>query len=188
MEKIPLTTFHIIGYFLPGFIFIFSFFIANDHISNLPCLIKAIKELNYGILFLTIILSLIVGIVFDAIRNGIFENILFEKKWLKKWFREMNWNFFYIATEQKVARLYKRYFNYYVFDLNCILSLVFSALVLDKFSSLSPSYKGLVTFIAFVIIVVLLYDARSLREEMADITHDNKWVSLQEKAKEEKGD
>jgi hypothetical protein len=148
-------------------------YISYEPISDISSLLDCTKDLGIPFLILCLLLSFIAGLVFDAVRNGIVDNVLdglIKWKILPKLF-EVNWSFFFKENAEKVGYFYARYFTYYCFDYNLVLSLIASLVVIDIHSQLP--HKMLVTWIGIIAIAVLKIDALSLRIEMRKATNLN---------------
>jgi heme/copper-type cytochrome/quinol oxidase subunit 4 len=168
MDKIPLTNYQFIAYFLPGLPFITGVFITLEQVQAFPALLGCMKDLSIGFLILSLILSFIVGLIFDAVRNGVIDNLL---DWMLSKEFEVNWKFFYTGKSKKVGFFYARYFSYYCFDFNMVVSLTATAVLMAWKSSLLFECRMWVIIGSVLCNVILCIDAISLRKEMHQVTH-----------------
>lgn len=166
MDKSQLTQHQILSFFPPGFIFIacylFIYFYPANNIDFLSHFFEEIKIIGplggIGI----IVFSFIIGLIFDAIRNGILENALPSK---------INWEYFHHdTTTKKLDGFYRRYYSYYVFDLNVSISLFICTIMLFLSASCNKTFNYLIA-INLIAIVFLAIDAFDLRKEMSTITN-----------------
>ena len=169
MKDIQLTNYQLISYYLPGQLFVFCFFITYQQVNSIDKLITSLKDLNIAFGVVSIIFSFLIGLIFDAIRNGFIEKIfkLIEKKKPKT--DKINWDFFYTGDIKDVGVFYGRYFTYYCFDFNLIISLFISIIMLDSCGSLK--YKLIFTLVSIGSIISLLSDGLVLRSDMAKATN-----------------
>jgi hypothetical protein len=176
--KNPLNFHQLIGYFLPGFIFLFCvlciyynwrwddiFDLRNDINSTATATLLSATA---------IILATFIGLIFDAFRNGIIED------WIdKKPNNKITWKYFQTATEEKLDSLYKRYYSYYVFDRNSVTALICTII----YSAIHECIlfrqtchcdldwnKIVVNGLIIFAIGILCKDAKSLRKEIVDFT------------------
>ncbi|HTC01135.1 MAG TPA: hypothetical protein VK705_10675 [Ferruginibacter sp.] len=170
MKDIPLTNYQLIAFFIPGQLFVFSYFIACENIKNIGSLVSCLQSVNIGFLLVSVAMSFLVGLVFDAIRNGCIEKCF--DKCEKNKSKKMNWDFFYTGKKDDVGVFYGRYFTYYCFDFNLILSLISSLILIDGYSSLE--YKYAITVTVILSIGFLIRDGISLRNDMIDVTNYKK--------------
>lgn len=174
MDKIPLTNFQLIAYFVPGFVSVVGCFVAFEHISSFCCLIECLKGLNVAFLVLSLIASFIIGLIFDAVRNGILDNFIdcmISRRWLR-FLRlqriKIDWSYFYKGEKEEVGTFYARYFTYYCFDLNLLISLGASVAILVGCKVFSRA--SIQSLIIYTTMATLLIDAISLRRDMAKAT------------------
>lgn len=183
MDKFTFTNTQIIGFFVPGFIFIAMIFLGyyNWSIDNCIDFLNNTNSILLG--FIVIVFSMFLGMLFDAIRNGFLEGF-FDKRFLNSYMNEynernekdsrigekyncnkgkLNWDFFNDADKEKITTLYSNYYVYYVFDINAS-----SALILSTGSSLIffGGYSWIRLLFIIVIISILYCDAYSLRKEV----------------------
>ena len=167
--------------FLPGFLFICGIILANQEFDFNQILNQA-NDITLIIGIAIIILSFIIGQVFDSVRECGIEKY-FEHKYKNcksKDKQDINWDFFYDAMEKDIDKLDNNYYLFYVlnFDLSiCLLFLilyfpfwiVFSSCKLD-----SSTIKSIMIFITIygASILLLVLDALELRKEIA--RHTNK--------------
>jgi len=191
MDKFTFTNTQIIGFFIPGFAFLMILFFGYTNWDLAICLNFLSKYNSITTGFIILVSSIFLGLVIDAIRNGIIETVLDEI--LKKYYfnilqdeskKDPNkyrknegmiyWDFFNEAPKNKITKLYSKYYIYYIFDVNSITALFLSY-------SISVVCFGSFSFIqAFFItgiLLVLLFDSWSLRKDV--YFHTN--VKLNEK-------
>lgn len=169
MKDIPLTNHQWISFFLPGQLFVFSFFITYRQVNSIDTLLYSLKSLNIAFLIVSIIFSFIMGLIIDAIRNVFIEGVIFriiEENKLKE--NRFNWDFFYLGEREEVGVFYARYYTYYCFDFNFILSLILS-LITFYFSFLNCKFS--LTIIVLVSAFFLWRDAVILRRDMIKATN-----------------
>jgi len=153
-----------IAHFLPGFLFyLILFFSFIDwkfyNIINISC--------NYSIGIFTIIfgvfiiLCIITGLIFDAIRN-IFEDYLLNK--IQPFFAKINWEHIYSLSEEKEKR-FNKYYQYYIFDINSMIAILLSFLLSFFFIQ---DYNIFFIIVAIIVFFILLIDAKSLRKEISE--------------------
>jgi hypothetical protein len=130
MDKIQLNAHQIFAFFLPGIVFTipstYCYYYMNIEKGSIDSFFKHYKDNSILITFILLILSVLFGLFFDSIRNGLLEPI-FERLNKK---RKINWDYFFEESEEKIENLYSKYYNFYVFNINLILSLISSAIVL----------------------------------------------------------
>lgn len=146
-----------------------------------------------GLVFFIIVVALIFGLILDAIRNGIIEGILDEiegKKYLKRIKAKpvkgvennegkINWDFFFNSNKKSIATLCNKYYNYYLFDINSISSMVLS-LPFVIFFMILYNYCYVVPIVVLILIaMVLAKDALDLRWEI--YLHTNKIITKDDK-------
>ena len=187
MNISQLTRHQIICYFLVGFIFVLLI-VFSYYKWSFDLLIGIInnKEKNYlviGVILLPV--SFLIGLIMDAIRNGILEDYIIEPHLLdykekenKKGKYSINWEFFYPndTDEDNVKAFYDRYYTYYVFDMNMIIALiiVFGYSTFNIFYNCLCEYSCQYIFSSIVIgIITYIFwkDGIDLRVEMAKITN-----------------
>ena len=186
--KNPFTLHQILGYFMPGFMFIFILFCwCNDwqwdkiNAFNL----SSINGANATILsVVAIIISIFIGLIFDSIRNGYIEdyfdleinNKLLKKILYKKFFNKIEWEYFQDMEASEKEKVYGRYYSYYVFDMNTIIGffIIFISIIIIKiFNCTHFTCNDIAPFIILIIIfIMLLRDSASLRKEISDITNN----------------
>lgn len=169
MKEIPLTNYQLISYFAPGFILVLCFFICNDPIKDWPTLKIALKEISISLTAIALFCSFIVGLIIDGFRNGCIEWLLDYRERNRPAKDKINWAFFYQGRKEDVALFYARYFTYYCFDINVVLALGLSVVMLDIYSLLP--HKVLVSSFFAVGALMLLRDGLSLRIDMAQATN-----------------
>src|ERR1035438_3149668 len=104
MKDIPLTNHQLIAFFLPGLLFVFCFFITFTHVNSIKTLICSLENLNIAFLIVAIILSFIIGLVFDAIRNVLFDEKIFKRRERNNAeINRLNWDFFYTGKREEVG-------------------------------------------------------------------------------------
>lgn len=99
------------------------------------------------------ILAFVVGEFLDCVRD------ISECLW-DRWSR-VNWDFFFEADAPQLERLRDSYFTYYVFNYNLALSLLYFS-----FAQLAKWHLGWFAG-GLVVACIFIYDARSLRKEIA---------------------
>ncbi len=98
--------------------------------------------------------AIVVGEVIDAFRD------LLEHLW--DHVQPIKWDFLISGDQEKVARFVDRYFTFYVFDVNTSIALILVAL--------SPLVRDF--WELWILVVILLFNAVTLRREMARISQD----------------
>lgn len=206
--KNPFTLHQVMGYFIPGLIFILLLFfslnnwdwiVIKDFLKSLGSTSSANNDtISSGITLIFFIIitvfSLFIGLIFDALRNGSFEdffddppkflkkliNMKIKKKnfinkifkclfhWGKNFFYIINWNYFKTANADEKEILYGRYYTYYVFDMNMNIGL-FIIIILSVFYNKFEQWGFLI--LLFSIFIFLLKDAASLRKEISELTN-----------------
>lgn len=193
MKELSLAPTHIIGFFLPGFIFLAMVFCSYTG-WDIEAIINVLKEFeSIGAAFLIVVTSFITGLIIDAVRNGVLEEHALDRTQKKRYLKkvktvgapegfvendgEINWDFFFDHDKDKIATLYSRYFNYYLFDINSVTSLVFAFPVMMFFMICSNSFHYAPLVLTPVVCYILLKDALDLRWEL--YLHTNKPINEQ---------
>lgn len=167
--------------FLPGFLFICGIILTYKQFDFHQILIRS-KEISLIVGFAIIILSFIVGQVFDSFREWVIEN-RFAKCWEKKDREDIYWDFFYNASDEDIDKLDNNYYLFYVLNLDlsiCLSVLILASianLILILFSVVKCDCFAITTSLIFIAIYgisifLLVKDASILREEIAK--HTNK--------------
>lgn len=177
--------------FLPGFLFILAFLILSNDYD-----LDAVKEFAESISLFSgiaiVILSFIIGQIFDSFRDFFIEGLIFE--WLFKWFSkrkpyskylkngDINWDFFYVASEKQIDKLDNNYYLFYVVNINLAICLVvILVLILFNWHKKIPHdfiINKLWLIISISISVFLLaFDALVLRNDIAKITRTKKPIN-----------
>jgi hypothetical protein len=108
--------------------------------------------------FVVVVLAFVAGQLLDCLRNGLFES------WRDRR-QEVNWDFFFRGPEERVDKLDRWFFEYYVFDFNlAVPTFYFSVLRL-----LQGHWVQCVGGLAAT--AILVRDFWSLREEIAKHTN-----------------
>ena len=170
MDKIPLTNYQFIAYFLPGFVFEFAFFLSFEEISGFHSLTFALKDVGIPFFVLFLLLAFAVGLIIDAIRNSSIDNWLDQriKKGRLSENYEVNWAFFHEGDGKTVGYFYARYFTYYCFDWNMALAMLISTIALLVAHALP--YLWIISVLSGVAIFFLGRDAMFLRDDMREAT------------------
>ena len=74
MKDLPLTTHHLICYFLPGFVFVFCFFMNSypfHDLDSLKSITAALKDLSAETMICALIASFILGHIWNSIRTTV---------------------------------------------------------------------------------------------------------------------
>ena len=200
MEKIRLTNFQIIGYLIPGFAFLvlvyFSYYGFKIYETLEVVLYDSKNEFHFYYGLAVLILAFCIGLILDSIRNGIVEEYLDDRKFVQKYNRKdisrkynilssnveaddgiIDWDYFFSSKEENCARLYGKFYTYYVFDVNLMLVLIFIVIIFSVFrfipslfgTNFSDNYCTPVFFMLFTAFVLFL-DARVLRKYIYIIT------------------
>lgn len=161
MEKIPITRHQVVSYFLPGFIFVLLSLIASENIKGLQGFIDTTKNITIFSAITVIVISFAIGIIFDGIRDGIVESL-----W--DYFKPINWKYFDKASKGEIERLYLNFYTYYTFDINLLLSLIFTMIVFIYFS-----YYNYFLWASIIISTISsFFDSCSLRKLIREITNE----------------
>ena len=162
--NITLEPHQLVAHWIPGFILLLlATFICPGSYAKISHWLPQ-DTLSKG--FIWVVLPFVSGQLIDALRNSLIEEAL--DKCCKKWWpdREVNWPFFFSGDKEDVEKLRRSFFDYYVFDAN----LAFPALCFTIWrlwlGSLGLAVAG------FAVTALLIWDARSLRKEIAE--HTNK--------------
>jgi hypothetical protein len=166
VDKIPLNTHQTLAFFFPGLVFAFSSFYSYyfsfvEH-GTIETFFKHYKDDGIAVFFVLLGIAIVAGLIFDSIRNGILEE-LFDKK------KKIRWDFFFDQDTKIVGMLYARYYNYYVYDINTVIALFFSAGVL--ITSLKFHNMICLLIVQLCVIIILCWEAFRLRGEISKITH-----------------
>jgi hypothetical protein len=170
MEKIPLTNYQLIAYFVPGFILEFCLFLSFERVVDYHSLLCRIEGVSIPLMVIFLFLAFAIGLVLDGIRNGIVDNLLDLLILIippGKYFK-VNWDFFHKGKPETVGYFYARYFTYYCFDFNMILSICVSLWFLNHPANLI--HLNTVNTIGLASAIFLFLDAISLRWYMRKAT------------------
>lgn len=177
----------LIAHLLPGAFFL-ACLVSVLLVAN-PAWIATVKELSPSLIAVlgvfALIISLVLGLVFDAIRN------LTETLWDKlsasdndgRW-----WDFFFRGDEKHLEYLMENYYSYYVFDVNLVIALVASLMIISFLWAkiLSRIFGGdvlptIISVILVGVIVILVADARNLRRDIRRLALEDLLASDGEK-------
>jgi hypothetical protein len=171
--------------FIPGFFLILVIFILHLKFEFTKESID-IEKFNLGLIFLIIVISYLVGIIIDSIRDGAVENFFdflfaqFTKNNKLTWkAKPINWNFFFHASEKEIEKLDDNFYIWYVVNLNITISILLAFIFLGSeilwdnyFTTLKhPHILFLTIFFLFLSGVILLINAWGLRKEISEITN-----------------
>lgn len=163
-----------IGEILPGFtflvLFLFCYFRAH------PCQFEWILSMGGGVTIATsglvLIVSWIIGDIFDAIRDTLGEGIfdLLQPLW---------WDFFFKGDSDKVNLLEEYYFSYYKLDCNFVIGIALFLLSEWLFCKFDLTFISPLPWYANVIIlpvvaIVFFSDAMVLRHAMKKLLDEEK--------------
>jgi hypothetical protein len=152
--------------FLPGFLFLTGVvFVWKDY--NIHCLFAIGSKLSVPLGIGIIIISFIIGQVFDSIRDRFFEPC--HKK-------NINWDFFYEAPKEQIEKLDDNYYIWYVLNTNLVISLI-GLLIFVAFHALFGKVKitpWAVVIVSILSMIPLWMDANSLHEDVAKHTQKKK--------------
>lgn len=154
----------LISHLLPGsfFLILFSLDYNSWKMENITnCLedLDATKMIGLGVIL--IIISFLLGEIFDSFRDGIGE-------WLLDKIDEVTWDYFYTAPKEELQKLESSYFTWYVFNFNTAVSLLVGGVITLIFFHGKVDFRiGVAWFLA---IFILAFDAWQLRKEVAKHT------------------
>lgn len=157
----------IIAHFLPGAFFLLA--LAGMLLLGNTASVAYVCKLSGPMVALLggagFSLALIVGLIFDAVRNSIWENIL-------DLCDKVEWDVFAHGEEKFRENLIDSYYGYYVFDVNFIITIVV-AVVASLFLNVWPELGdkwGWVAAPVIVVTIALFFDAMVLRSEIAKLS------------------
>jgi hypothetical protein len=157
----------IISHFLPGAFFLLAV-AAMREISDSSSFTKLCAVSGPTVALLGGVgfpLALIVGLIFDALRNWLWE------RW-RDHYDPMEWDVFARGEEKFRESLIESYYGYYVFDVNLLISIAFAlvtSFILCIAGELQIKWTVIALAVALAIIIVLFFDAKDLRAEIAKL-------------------
>lgn len=165
-----LSLHHLLAFFLPGLylllnIGIVKYFPENNNFTEFTNMINQNIKLPFASLLF--IFSIFIGIIIDALRNTACER-------LYDCFRKYNmteaWKMFSLFDKDKKEMFYDSYYSYYSFDTNIIISSIVALLFYfyTCFIDTTLNPFSWFTILNTLIILVLIFDASSLRIEMKE--------------------
>ena len=164
--NISLEPHQIVAHWVPGFILLIlaTFVCPQSYAQIRPWFPQ--DHLLKGLIW--VVLPFVSGQLIDAFRNSLIEDGL--DKCCKKWWpkREVNWPFFFLGSKEDVEKLRRSFFDYYVFDAN----LAFPALCFTIWRICSGHLA--LAVVGFTVTALLIWDARSLRKEIAELTNQTR--------------
>jgi hypothetical protein len=91
-------------------------------------------------------------------------------KCCQKWWprRKVNWPFFFSGDKEDVEKLRRSFFDYYVFDANLAFPALCFTIWRLRLGSLGLAIAGV------AVAALLIWDARSLRKEIAEHTNQTR--------------
>lgn len=155
--------------FLPGFTYLVGvLFIYKGYEYHSVISFGKSISLPFGIAI--VILSFIIGQVFDSFRDCCVENIF---EWFVK--KDIKWDFFYQASDEKIERLDNNYFIFYILNINILICLLALSLLIILNSCGLKIHTILTNPISIVIqlfiaIIILFFDAIDLRRDISTHT------------------
>jgi len=166
MDKLPISSHQLFAFFLPGLVLAFPsvycfYFTFVEH-GTIDAFFKHYKDNEVLISFIMIVLASLFGLILDSFRNGVLEKAFDKRKAIK-------WDFFFEKEDLKVKLLYDRYYNFYVFNINTILAIMLSSIILIYNFHLSSVVYVLI--VEFITALILGWEAYTLRKEIIKITH-----------------
>lgn len=181
MDKIPLTNYQFIAYFLPGLTLVLSLFVTLQPVTDFSSLADCIKDITPAIGIVLLLSCFIAGLVLDTTRTAavdiFIDKVLTKAKWFKGF--RIEWSYLYPDAKHEVGYFYARYYSYYCFDINMIAAIVASMIFIDHWSILTHHWP--VNVFGPIAAICLLADAGVLRMEMHNITKDTKATQSSEK-------
>jgi hypothetical protein len=174
MEKIPLNTHQVFAFLLPGLIFtlpsFYCYYYTFVNKGTIEDFFTHYKDDGFLVLIVVIFFMVIVGLIIDSMRNGILENII-DNRDLRRSRQRMRWNFFFDREQDKVNKLYTSYYNFYVFDVNAILSFIFSWIILFCSFGFDNRQVNIAVIIEFFAAIIFCKEAVALRIDIKEITN-----------------
>jgi len=123
--------------FLPGFLFIAGFVTLYNQYD-----LESIKSFAQNITLFTgtgiVILSFIIGQVFDSFRDFFLEYLIFRSILKILNWKDINWNFWYESSNQNIDKLDNNYFLFYIINLNISISLIALIIIGSKIHNTIP--------------------------------------------------
>jgi hypothetical protein len=166
--------------FLPGFLFVVGVvFVWKDY--NIRCLFAIGNKLSVPLGIGIVIISFILGQVFDSIRDWLIEGCRYKhfkklhKKRRSRYRKDVNWDFFYDAPKEKIEKLDDNYYIWYDLNVDLVISLVslvIFVLVHALFWKLNIIPDAVVIGISILSMIPLWKDANALRKEVAKHTQN----------------
>lgn len=172
--NISLEPHQLVAHWVPGFILLLlATFIYPDWYAQIRHWLPE-DPLSRG--FIWVVLPFVSGQLIDAFRNSFIEEAL-DKRWPK---RKVNWRFFFSGDKETVEKLRRSFFDYYVFDANLALpALCFTVwrlleciweLTYGQWHNWHWAQCLGLAVAGVAVTFLLLWDARSLRLEIAEHT------------------
>jgi hypothetical protein len=185
--------------FLPGFLFILAFLISYKE-YNLHTVKKFAESISLFSGIAIVILSFIIGQIFDSFRDFFIEEklfiCLFKTKLYQKYLKnvkclkngDINWNFFSDASEKEIDKLDNNCYLFYLVNVNLSLCLIIISTLIffnwpNEFKSFSINNVCIINKFwllrsIFVSVLILVLDALILRNEVARITKSKKSIII----------
>lgn len=167
--------------FLPGFLFLTGVIVVcNDY--NIVGLCAFGNKLSVPLGIGIVIISFIIGQIFDSIRDYFIERWRYKhfKKLRKKrrlrYRKDVNWDFFYDAPIEKIEKLDDNYYIWYDLNVDLVISfvgLVIFVLVHALFGKVNIIIDAVVIGISILSMIPLWKDADELRKEVAKHTQSD---------------
>jgi len=166
--------------FLPGFLFLTGVIVVcKDYDIVGLCAFgnKLSVPLGIGI----VIISFIIGQIFDSIRDCFIEGWRYKhfkkqhKKRRLRYRKDVNWDFFYDAPKEKIEKLDDNYYIWYDLNVDLVVSLVglvIFVFVHALFGKVNIIPDGVVIGISILSMIPLWKDASELRKEVAKHTQN----------------
>jgi len=168
--------------FLPGFLFICGIVLTYKQFDVHQILVTS-EKITIIIGIAIIVLSFIIGQVFDSCRDWLVEDNIADR-WKKVNRKDINWDFFFTASDKKIDKLDNNYYLFYVLNLDlsiCLASLILS--IIGNFLLMICSmvecnrmviFKSILFVVIYVLSILFLFkDALILRSEIALHTNKN---------------
>lgn len=151
-----------VAHWVPGFILLSLYpVLMPDFYAQASAHLLPTDALFRG--FIWVVLPFASGQLIDCFRNSVLEDCM-DKRW-----QEVNWDFFFKADKEKLEKLRRSFFDYYVFDINlAIPSFFFSLWRLVEW--IWGPWHWVQCICGLGITFLLVWDARSLRIEIAKHT------------------
>jgi hypothetical protein len=169
--NLSLEPHQLVAHWIPGFILLLlTTFLYPDWYAQVEQLLPK-DGLSRG--FIWLVLPFVSGQLIDCFRNSLIEEAV-DKRWHKK---EVNWEFFFSGDKEKLEKLRRSFFDYYVFDAN----LAFPSLCFSLWRLLDwwwGKWHWGQCIAGMVMTFLLVWDARSLRMEIAEKTQSCKLIYI----------